>query len=296
MRAYAYRRRSRSPASPRSILRCVPHRRREPCRWPAAFGHVAPSRSGRLIEVDFFRGIVLLMIVVDHIGASVLSRVTLHAFAMRPRSSSFSAASRPRARMARSPNGTARARALRAPRDADLPRVSRDLDADARRVGRARPLRDRCAEPRARRRQRDARVAAHGRSRAADLPAPALSRVGAADVRAVRARVAGARAVRAPASVAAGRAQYRVVADGGLARPRAAGCRRVPLEFQSVRVAADVRRRRARTLPAVLPAHRARRWGRRDRPRGRARLRELLFSGCRCRKACSSAISRCRVS
>ncbi|MDN7491039.1 OpgC domain-containing protein [Burkholderia sp. AU45274] len=41
-----------------------------------------PSRSGRLIEVDFFRGIVLLMIVVDHIGASVLSRVTLHAFAL----------------------------------------------------------------------------------------------------------------------------------------------------------------------------------------------------------------------
>lgn len=42
----------------------------------------APSRSGRLVEVDFFRGIVLLMIVVDHIGASVLSRVTLHAFAL----------------------------------------------------------------------------------------------------------------------------------------------------------------------------------------------------------------------
>ncbi|HDR9178969.1 TPA: OpgC domain-containing protein [Burkholderia vietnamiensis] len=41
-----------------------------------------PARSGRLIEVDFFRGIVLLMIVVDHIGASVLSRVTLHAFAL----------------------------------------------------------------------------------------------------------------------------------------------------------------------------------------------------------------------
>ncbi|WP_269503322.1 OpgC domain-containing protein [Burkholderia sp. IMCC1007] len=43
---------------------------------------VPPARSGRLIEVDFFRGIVLLMIVVDHIGASVLSRVTLHAFAL----------------------------------------------------------------------------------------------------------------------------------------------------------------------------------------------------------------------
>ncbi|MBP0713175.1 OpgC domain-containing protein [Burkholderia sola] len=41
-----------------------------------------PSRSGRLIEIDFFRGLVLLMIVVDHIGASVLSRVTLHAFAL----------------------------------------------------------------------------------------------------------------------------------------------------------------------------------------------------------------------
>ncbi|HKT67158.1 MAG TPA: OpgC domain-containing protein [Burkholderia sp.] len=43
---------------------------------------VPPARGGRLIEVDFFRGIVLLMIVVDHIGASVLSRVTLHAFAL----------------------------------------------------------------------------------------------------------------------------------------------------------------------------------------------------------------------
>ncbi|KVE65907.1 OpgC domain-containing protein [Burkholderia vietnamiensis] len=47
---------------------------------PVAAG--LPARSGRLIEVDFFRGIVLLMIVVDHIGASVLSRVTLHAFAL----------------------------------------------------------------------------------------------------------------------------------------------------------------------------------------------------------------------
>ncbi|CAB3754145.1 membrane protein [Burkholderia sp. MSh2] len=43
---------------------------------------VRPLHGGRLIEVDFFRGIVLLMIVVDHIGASVLSRVTLHAFAL----------------------------------------------------------------------------------------------------------------------------------------------------------------------------------------------------------------------
>ncbi|MBR8265162.1 OpgC domain-containing protein [Burkholderia cenocepacia] len=43
---------------------------------------VQPSRGGRLIEIDFFRGLVLLMIVVDHIGASVLSRVTLHAFAL----------------------------------------------------------------------------------------------------------------------------------------------------------------------------------------------------------------------
>lgn len=41
-----------------------------------------PPRGGRLIEVDFFRGIVLLMIVVDHISTSMLSRVTLHAFAL----------------------------------------------------------------------------------------------------------------------------------------------------------------------------------------------------------------------
>ncbi|MBR7989320.1 OpgC domain-containing protein [Burkholderia cenocepacia] len=49
---------------------------------PPRSAMVQPSRGGRLIEVDFFRGLVLLMIVVDHIGASVLSRVTLHAFAL----------------------------------------------------------------------------------------------------------------------------------------------------------------------------------------------------------------------
>lgn len=49
---------------------------------PPPAATVQPSRSGRLIEIDFFRGLVLLMIVVDHIGASVLSRVTLHAFAL----------------------------------------------------------------------------------------------------------------------------------------------------------------------------------------------------------------------
>ncbi|AZQ55217.1 OpgC domain-containing protein [Burkholderia cenocepacia] len=49
---------------------------------PPRSATVQPSRSARLIEIDFFRGLVLLMIVVDHIGASVLSRVTLHAFAL----------------------------------------------------------------------------------------------------------------------------------------------------------------------------------------------------------------------
>src|ERR1700744_2373996 len=38
--------------------------------------------QSRLIELGFFRGLVLLIIVVDHIGGSVLSRVTLHAFAL----------------------------------------------------------------------------------------------------------------------------------------------------------------------------------------------------------------------
>ncbi|WP_321859526.1 OpgC domain-containing protein [Burkholderia cenocepacia] len=49
---------------------------------PLRSATVQPSRSARLIEIDFFRGLVLLMIVVDHISASVLSRVTLHAFAL----------------------------------------------------------------------------------------------------------------------------------------------------------------------------------------------------------------------
>src|SRR5580658_4458275 len=38
--------------------------------------------QSRLIELDFFRGLVLLFIVVDHIGGSILSRVTLHAYAL----------------------------------------------------------------------------------------------------------------------------------------------------------------------------------------------------------------------
>lgn len=40
------------------------------------------ASSSRLIELDFFRGLVLLVIVVDHIGGSILSRVTLHAYAL----------------------------------------------------------------------------------------------------------------------------------------------------------------------------------------------------------------------
>lgn len=38
--------------------------------------------SHRLVELDFFRGLVLLIIVVDHIGGSIVSRVTLHAYAL----------------------------------------------------------------------------------------------------------------------------------------------------------------------------------------------------------------------
>lgn len=38
----------------------------------------SPQRS---IELDFFRGLVLLVIVVDHVGGSILSRFTLHSYA-----------------------------------------------------------------------------------------------------------------------------------------------------------------------------------------------------------------------
>ncbi|RFU49515.1 OpgC domain-containing protein [Paraburkholderia sp. DHOC27] len=38
--------------------------------------------SSRLIELDFLRGLVLLIILVDHIGGSVLSHATLHTFAL----------------------------------------------------------------------------------------------------------------------------------------------------------------------------------------------------------------------
>jgi hypothetical protein len=41
-----------------------------------------PKSSSRLIELDFFRGLVLLIIVVDHIGGSILSRITLHTYAL----------------------------------------------------------------------------------------------------------------------------------------------------------------------------------------------------------------------
>lgn len=40
------------------------------------------SRQGRSIEVDFFRGVVLIVIVLDHIPGSALSQVTLHAYAL----------------------------------------------------------------------------------------------------------------------------------------------------------------------------------------------------------------------
>ncbi|SAL18657.1 OpgC domain-containing protein [Caballeronia humi] len=40
------------------------------------------GKSQRFAELDFFRGLVLLIIVVDHIGGSMLSRFTLHAFAL----------------------------------------------------------------------------------------------------------------------------------------------------------------------------------------------------------------------
>lgn len=39
-------------------------------------------KTQRLVELDFFRGLVLLIIVVDHIGGSMLSRFTLHSFAL----------------------------------------------------------------------------------------------------------------------------------------------------------------------------------------------------------------------
>ncbi|MGV2290520.1 OpgC domain-containing protein [Trinickia sp. YCB016] len=39
------------------------------------------QKSQRLVELDFLRGLVLLIIVVDHIGGSILSRFTLHTYA-----------------------------------------------------------------------------------------------------------------------------------------------------------------------------------------------------------------------
>lgn len=41
-----------------------------------------PAAGGRSLEVDFFRGVVLLMIVVDHISGSMLGQFTLQRFAI----------------------------------------------------------------------------------------------------------------------------------------------------------------------------------------------------------------------
>jgi hypothetical protein len=51
-------------------------------RLPGARPMTATIRPVRYAELDFFRGLVLLVIVVDHIGGSILSRVTLHAYAL----------------------------------------------------------------------------------------------------------------------------------------------------------------------------------------------------------------------
>ena len=54
-----------------------------PARSPrreASDDRTGPGRPLR--RLDFFRGLVLLVIVVDHIGGSILSRVTLHAYAL----------------------------------------------------------------------------------------------------------------------------------------------------------------------------------------------------------------------
>ncbi len=45
--------------------------------------------SGRSVALDFFRGMAMLVIVVDHIGGSILSRFTLHTFAFPDAAEAF---------------------------------------------------------------------------------------------------------------------------------------------------------------------------------------------------------------
>lgn len=45
--------------------------------------------SGRSLALDFFRGLAMLIIVVDHIGGSILSRFTLHRFAFSDAAEAF---------------------------------------------------------------------------------------------------------------------------------------------------------------------------------------------------------------
>src|SRR5581483_9856337 len=57
--------------------RCISARR----RTGLLLAQAMQASSSRLIELDFFRGLVMLVIVVDHIGGSILSRFTLHSYA-----------------------------------------------------------------------------------------------------------------------------------------------------------------------------------------------------------------------
>ena len=57
-------------------------RRATPERSSAAIGTGESPFGGRSVEVDFFRGLVLIVIVLDHIPGSTLSHLMLHAYAM----------------------------------------------------------------------------------------------------------------------------------------------------------------------------------------------------------------------
>ena len=107
------------------------------CPIPAVpFGFRMQGKSQRLVELDFFRGLVLLVIAVDHIGGSMLSRVTLHAFALNDAAEvfvflgGFATATAYAGVAARRSESAARARFF-PPRDRDLPSVPSHRRPDA---------------------------------------------------------------------------------------------------------------------------------------------------------------------
>ena len=231
--------------------------------------------TGRSLEVDFFRGIVLLIIAVDHISGSVLSNFTLHKYAFCDSAEVFvflggyaSAAAYTALESHRSETA-ARRRFFR--RSWEIYRAY--LFTAALMLlsgGAADAAAHRFSDARLYRMAHVSRPATRTARRSRDTAPSAVSVGGIADVCAFCARGAAHRAARR--AQAGGRAvrQSRHLALRGAPRAHAAFRVRRGLVVQSVRVAVDVHGGRSRAHPAgqrrvSRERHRALADARRDR-------------------------------